>query len=160
MVWQNVHSLIHPLAISTIPTAEFSRTFGSPTFDKSESSKAICFLPINVELITSSVLPSEFGPSKLAFSINFSTVLCSAFGKHPATISGFVFSDFILCIILFAVVSLTEHVTIRLRSDSDESVTNVCPPFTINPEIISESAKLAEHPYASTKIFAIIYLNK
>ncbi len=123
-----------------------SLTLGNPTFDKSESSKAICFVPDNVELITSSVLPNEFGPSKLAFSVNFSTLLFSAFGKHPATISGFDFNDLILCIILFAVVSFTEQVTIRLRSESDESVTNVCPPLTINPEIISESAKLAEHP--------------
>jgi hypothetical protein len=34
----------------------------------------------------------------------------------------------------------------RFRSDSDAFVANVCPPLTINPEIISESAKLAEHP--------------
>ena len=137
---------MHPLAISTIPTVGLSLTFGNPTFDKSESSRAICFLPPNVELITSNVFPNELGPSKLAFSENFSTFSFSAFGRHPATISGFVFNDFILYIILFAVVSLTEQVTMRLRSDSVESVANVCPPLTINPEIISESAKLAEQP--------------
>ena len=41
-------------------------------------------------------MPSEFGPSRLAFSVNFSTVLFSAFGKHPATTNGFDFNDFIL----------------------------------------------------------------
>jgi hypothetical protein len=51
---------------------------------------------------------------------------------------------------------LTEHVTTMFKSDSEESLARVWPPFKINPEIISESAKLAEHPYASTKIFAMI----
>ena len=62
----------------------------------SESSNAICFLPLNVESITCSVFPSELGPSKLAFSENFSTVSFSAFGRQPATTSGFDFNDFIL----------------------------------------------------------------
>ena len=61
---------------------------------------------------------------------------------------------------MFAVASLTEHVTMMFRSDSDASSTSVWPPFWTSPEIISESAKLAEHPYASTKILAMPYPNK
>jgi hypothetical protein len=34
----------------------------------------------------------------------------------------------------------------RFKSDSEELAARVCPPLTINPEIISESAKLAEQP--------------
>ena len=40
------------IGIMAIPTTGFSLTFGSPTFDKSESSNEICFLPFNVESIT------------------------------------------------------------------------------------------------------------
>ena len=45
-----------------------------------------------------------------------------------------------------AVESLTEQVTTIFRSESEELSVKVCPPFRINPEIISESEKLAEHP--------------
>src|SRR5260370_26631024 len=110
---------MQPLAISTIPTAEFSLTFGKPTLDTSESATSILFIPLRVELMTSRVFPKEFGPSKLAFGLNLSTVDCSAFGKQPATTSGFVFIFLILYIILCAVASFTEHVTIRFKSESD-----------------------------------------
>src|SRR4029077_13344135 len=135
------------------PTTEFNLTFGRPTLDRSESASSIFFIPFRVELMTSRVFPKEFGPSRLAFGLNFSTVDCSAFGKHPATTSGFDFIFFILYTILSAVASLTEQVTIRFKSDSVEFWAKVWPPFKIKPEIISESAKLAEHPYASTQIF-------
>src|SRR5579885_389405 len=98
----------------------------------------------------------EFGPRRLAFGLNFSTVPISAFGRQPATTSGLFFNRFIRWIILLAVASLTEHVTTTLRSASDGFCASVCPPFTTSPVIISESAKLAEHPYASTQIFAML----
>ena len=94
-VWQKVHSLIHPVAISTMPTIGFRRIFGRPTLDISVSSKAITFLPFKVDSITDRVFPKEFGPNILALSENFSTVVFSALGKHPATTNGFDFSCFI-----------------------------------------------------------------
>src|SRR5437773_12148037 len=117
-VWQKVHSLMQPLAISIIPTVGFSRTFGRPTFVKSESASSILFVPLRVDVITSKVFPNEFGPSRLACGLNFSTVDCSAFGKQPATIRGLDVRVFILCTILSAVASLTEQVTIMFKSDS------------------------------------------
>ena len=87
---------MHPLAISTIPTAGFNLIFGNPTFEISESSSAINFFPSNVDWITCSVFPMEFGPKRLAFSANFSTVSFSAFGKQPATTNGLEFDSLIL----------------------------------------------------------------
>ena len=97
----------------------------------------------------------EPGPIMLAPGANLSTVLGSALGRQPATTSGPELSDFIRWIILLAVASFTEQVTMTERSDSAALSATVCPPFTIRPEIISESAELAEHPYASTCILAI-----
>src|SRR2546421_10253565 len=111
---------MQPLAISTIPTAEFNLTFGNPTLDTSESAISVFFIPFRAEFMTSRVFPKEFGPSKLAFGLNLSTVDCSAFGKQPATTSGFVLIFLILCIILSAVASFTEQVTIRFKSESEE----------------------------------------
>ena len=109
---------MQPLAISIIPTAGFNRTFGRPTFVRSESASSILLTPFRVDAITSMVFPKEFGPNRLALGPNFSTVDCSAFGRQPATTSGLDLRVFILCIILFAVASLTEQVTIIFKSDS------------------------------------------
>src|SRR5574338_567098 len=92
------------------------------------------------------VLPIEFGPIRLAFGENFWTDFGSAFARQPAITSGFDFSFLMRFTILLAVASLTEHVTIRLRSESLALDARVWPPFTISPEIISASAKLAEQP--------------
>src|SRR5437773_10672604 len=87
-VWQKVHSLMQPLAISTIPTVGFSLTFGRPTFVKSESASSILFVPLRVDVTTSRVFAAEFGPSRLSCGLNFSTVDRFAFGRRRATIRG------------------------------------------------------------------------
>jgi len=84
-----------PLAISTMLMAGLSLTLGRPIFEESTSSRATIFFPCKVELITSIVFVKEFGPRRLAFVENLSTVFFSAFGKQPATTSGFLFSFFI-----------------------------------------------------------------
>ena len=111
---------MQPLEISTIPIVGFSLILGRPTLETSISSRATTLFPFKVELITSSVFPKEFGPSRLASCVIFSTVVLSAFGKQPATTSGFDFRLLMRWIILLAVTSFTEHVTTRFKSDSDE----------------------------------------
>ena len=150
---------MQPLAISTIPTAGFNLTFGSPIFLVS-SPRRIFFLPCSAPSSSCSVPPIDEGPIIDAFGASFDTVSGSAFARHPATTSGLFPSFFILYAILPAVESFTEHVTNMLASASCSDSASTCPPFATIPEIISESAKLAEHPYDSIQTLAIAHLKR
>jgi hypothetical protein len=93
----------------------------------------------------------QLGPRRLAEELSDSTFALSAFGRQPATMSGL--PDFVIVLILLtircSVVSLTEHVTMRLRVLSLCWVAISYPASFKRPVIISESAILAEQPYAS-----------
>src|SRR6185503_16345642 len=113
-VWQKVHSLRHPLAISTILTAELSRILGRFTLSIPVSSRNTCLVPDMVEAATFAILSIAAGPTRLADGLSASTLALSALGRHPATIRGLPDSarDFILLTILCSDASLTEQVTI------------------------------------------------
>src|SRR5581483_2760427 len=123
-VWQKVHSLMQPLAISTMLTTGLSLTRGMFILSDSESSSATSLLPVRAELTTSVVLSIEWGPRRLAVGLSSSTLVLSAFGRQPAITRGLpdLLRDFILLTILCSVVSLTEHVTTRLSAPSPCSV--------------------------------------
>ena len=123
------------------------------------SPRLIFFFSCSAPSSSCSVPPIDDGPIMEAFGASFDTVSGSAFARHPATTSGFFPSFFILYAILPAVESFTEHVTSMLASASCSDSAST-PPFATMPDIISESAKLAEHPYASIQILAIAHLSK
>src|SRR5919106_3142022 len=142
---------MHPLAISTMLTAEFSLTLGMLTLSSGESLSATSLPPESANLTASGALSMLLGPRILAEEFTDSTFALSAFGRQPATIRGL--PDLVIVLILLnilcSVVSLTEHVTIRLRAPSLFLVAISYPASFNIPDIISESAMLAEQPYAS-----------
>src|ERR1051326_6248628 len=99
----------------------------------------------------------EWGPIIEAPGANFRTKFLSAFGRQPAITRG-TFARFSLAIrldILCSVLSLTEQVTIIAADPSFSFFASSNPPCFSNPDIISESAILAEQPYASIQTFGI-----
>src|ERR671914_3108701 len=109
---------MHPLAISTMLTTGLSLTLGMLTLSSGESLRATSLPPARANLAASGALSIQFGPRRLAEEVTASTFALSAFGKQPATISGLpdLVIVLIMLTILCSVVSLTEHVTIRLRA--------------------------------------------
>src|SRR5918997_847328 len=142
---------MHPFAISTILMTELSLTLGMLILSSGESLRATSLSPERADLTASGALSIELGPIRLADELTDSIFALSAFGRQPATTSGLPDLNivFILLIILCSVVSLTEHVTIRLRALSLLLVAISYPASFNIPDIISESAMLAEQPYAS-----------
>src|SRR5918992_2021681 len=139
---------MHPFAISTILMTELSLTLGMLILSSGESLRATSLSPERADLTASGALLIELGPIRLADELADSIFALSAFGRQPATTRGLpdLTIVLILLIILCSVVSLTEHVTIRLTALS-VLLAAISYPASFNiPDIISESAMLASHP--------------
>src|SRR4051794_26148404 len=107
---------MQPLAISTMLTTELSLTLGILTLSIGESLSSTSLPPARANLAASGALSMQLGPRRLADELSDSTFALSAFGRQPAIMSGL--PDLVIVRILLtircSVVSLTEHVTMRL----------------------------------------------